>query len=164
MLLVMILVKCFQKIPLSPLLKLNIINFLLLSAFILLIIFITIQLFIAKEAGKYPANKLIKQASEDTLAYQPVVSAIHEITKGDAQKLKAAESIIKSLIIEERKNSEKNMINFLPILSIFIVLIIWLCFPEQLPVNTPPNQLPVNTQLYNKIITIAGLGALTLPI
>jgi len=163
-LLVGILVKHFQEIPLPSPLKVDFVYFLLLSAPGLLIIPLIIEFFIAKEDGKYPANKLIKQANEDVIAYRPVVSAIHKITKGDEQKLKAAESIIKSLIIEERKTSEKNMANLLPIWASFVVLIVWLCFPNQLPVNTPPNQVPVNTPLYNQLITIAGLGAITLPI
>ncbi len=163
-LLIGILVKHFQEIPLPSPLKVDLVYFLLCSALGLLIIHLIIELFIAKEDGKYPANKLIKQAKEDAIAYRPVVSAIYKITKGDEQKLKAAESIIKSLIIEERKTSEKNMANLLPIWASFVVLIVWLFFPNQLPVNTPPNQVPVNTLLYNQLITVAGLGAITLPI
>jgi len=56
-----------------------------------------------KEAGK---NK-IKKTKEDAIAYQPVISYIYKIIKGNQQNLKTADSIIKNLIIEEIQARKK---------------------------------------------------------
>ncbi len=105
---------------------------------------------------KEPARKMIEQAEEDAIAYQPVVNEIFKIAKGQQQTLKVAESIIENLIIEESQAREKILSNLLPILvTSLIILMILLGFPIQ---------LSGNTSLYNTAITIVGWGTLVLPI
>ena len=127
---------------------------LLIIAMLSCILSLILMVVIVIISKKYSAQKMLNEAMEDAKAYQPVIIDIFATVKGEQQKLKFAESIIKALIIEEAQSKGKIISNLLPLLAPVIVLIIWLIFPIQ---------LPGNTLLYNKIITILGLGTLTLP-
>ena len=99
------------------------------------------------------AGKMIVRATEDAIAYQPIVEIIYASVKGDLEKIKSAESIIKRLLIEESQIREKSFTNFIPILSCTVVLLLWLI----------PIHLPGSNSFYNSVITIVGLGTLVLP-
>ncbi len=111
----------------------------------------------AREGGKKSAQQMLKQAKEDAIAYLPVVNEICTIAKGQQLALNAAESIIKSLVIEKSQVIEKNVSNLLPILATGLIVLCIIFFGV-------PIQLPENTSFYNKAITIVGWETLVLPI
>ncbi|MBV9387185.1 MAG: DUF2281 domain-containing protein [Chroococcidiopsidaceae cyanobacterium CP_BM_ER_R8_30] len=128
----------------------------LFGAMFLSIAFLVVLFLKYMQARQEAGKSNIEITREDAIAYQPIVNLLYTTIRGDKQKLKYAESIIKNLVIEEIQVGEKNTSNFLPLLSpILILLIIWLGFPIQ---------LPQNTSLYNTAITILGLGTAALPI
>ncbi len=91
------------------------------------------------KSEKESARKMIEQADEDAISYQPVINEICTIAKGQQLALNAAESIINILVIEQSQVIEKNVSNLLPILATGLIVLCIILFgvPIQLPENTP---------------------------
>lgn len=147
--------KSYHKIVPPWYLRGLIFSFLIIAMFLFGSLVVTLVFKYYMQIEKKACKNNFEKTREDVIAYHPVVKALYTTVRGDHQKLKVAESIIKNLVIEEIQIREKNTSNLLPLFSPIIVLIIWFAFPIQ---------LPQNTSLYNTAITILGLGTSTLPI
>lgn len=107
------------------------------------------------KSGKEPGRRIIKNAVEDVIAYQPVIREIYAVAQNSQQTLKNAESVIKNLIGEIQTKEKKDSYLLSIMVFGYLVLAISFVFPIQFLDKNSLNNL-VTLQNISIAIGITG--------